>query len=175
MLILVTRLLDFGPGDDVNLYRKFKKSKTNNIMKTTSQTTRSFPKPIRFSLYVSAVVVLCFFNWVALQAQAPSKSLEISLADALVEEVEAEAEIEPWMLTFSEDYLANVETEITLEPWMLSFSKDYIADRESEIEIESWMLTFSDEYLVLNEAEIAVEDWMTSTFIWDTVYLLARK
>ena len=144
-------------------------------MKTTSQTARSFPKPVKFSLYVGAVVVLCFFNWVALQAQDPSKSLENCLAVALVEEVERDIELEGWMLTISDDYLAIVETQIQLEPWMLTLSNDYIADRELEIEIEPWMLTFSDDYLVKSDADIFVEDWMTSTFLWDTAYLLAMK
>lgn len=144
-------------------------------MKTISQTTRSFPKPVKFSLYVGAVAVLCFFNWVALQAQGPSKSIENRLAAALVEEVETEIELESWMLTISNDYLAIVETEIKLEPWMLTFSNDYIADREPEIEIEPWMLTFSDDYLVNGDTDISVEDWMTSSFLWDTAFLLARK
>lgn len=144
-------------------------------MKTTSQTTRPFPKPVKFSLYVGSVVVLCFFNWVALQAQSPAKNLENRLAAALVEEVEAEIEIQDWMLTFSDDYLAAAETEIILEPWMLTFSNDFIVDREPEIEIEPWMLTFSDDYLVKSETDISVEDWMTSTFLWDTAYMLARK
>jgi hypothetical protein len=144
-------------------------------MKTQSQTTRSFPKPVKFSIYVGAVVVLCFFNWVVLQAEGPAKNLENSLAAALVEEVEAEIELESWMLTFTDDYLTAVETEIQLEPWMLTFSNEYIADSEPEIEIEPWMLTFSDNYPVKRETEISVEDWMTSTFFWDTAYLLARK
>lgn len=144
-------------------------------MKTTNHSTRSFPKPFRFSLYVSAVVVLCFFNWVALQAQSPAKSLENRVAKALVEEVEAQIELESWMLTFSDDFITANEIEVRLEPWMLTFSDDYIADREAEIEIEPWMLTFSDEYLVKSETDIAVEDWMTSTFFWDTAFLLVRK
>ena len=144
-------------------------------MKTTSQITRSFPKPVRFSLYVSAVVVLCFFNWVALQAEDPAKSLENRLAAALVEEVEDEIEVQDWMLTFSDDVLAAAETEIRLEPWMLTFSDEYIADREPEIEIEPWMLTFSDDHMATSESDLSVEDWMTSTLLWDTAYLLARK
>jgi hypothetical protein len=143
-------------------------------MKTTSQTTRSFPKPVKFSLYIGAVAVLCFLNWVALPAQSPAQSLENHLAAALIVEVEAEIELESWML-FSDDYMATVESEITVEPWMLIFSNDYITDRESKIELEYWMLTYSDNYLVKRESEISVEDWMTSTFLWDTAYLLARK
>ncbi len=144
-------------------------------MKTTSQTTRPFPKPVKFSLYVGSVVVLCFFNWVALQAEGPAKSLESRLAAALVEEVEAEIEIQDWMLTFSDDYLTAAETEIILDYWMLTFSNDFIVDREPEIEIEPWMLTFSDDYLVKSETDISVEDWMTRTFLWDIAYILARK
>jgi len=123
-------------------------------MKTTNQITRTFPKPVKFSFYIGAVVVLCFFNWVALQAQGPSVSLEYRLAAALVEEVEEDIELENWMLTISDEYLANDETEITLEPWMLSFS---------------------DDYLIKDETDISVEYWMTSTFFWDTAFLLARK
>ena len=62
-------------------------------MKTTKQTTSTFPKPARFSFYVCAVVALCFFNWVALHAEGPSKKaskLENGLAAAIVEEPEAE-------------------------------------------------------------------------------------
>jgi hypothetical protein len=121
------------------------------------------------------VAVLCFFNWVALQAEDPGKSLENRLAAALVEEVETEIEVEDWMLTFSEDFLTAVETEIKLEPWMLTFSDDYIADREPEIEIEPWMLSFSDDYLATDESDLSVEYWMTSTFLWGAAYLLTRK
>jgi hypothetical protein len=143
-------------------------------MKTTNHTIRPFPKPARFSLYVCAVVVVCFLNWVAIQAEDPKNSLEVRLAAALVEEVEPEIAVENWMLTFSEDLLA-AEEEITLEPWMLTFSDDFIADREPEIEIEPWMLTFSDDYLAAAETPVAVEVWMTDTFLWNTAYLLARK
>jgi len=144
-------------------------------MKTSSQTNRPFPKPARFSLYIGAVAVLCFLNWVALPAQGTAKSLENRLAAALVEEVEADIELESWMLTVSEDYLTTAESEIILQPWMLTYADDYVTDREPEIEIEPWMLTFSEDYLEKNESEITIEDWMTSTFLWDTAYLLARK
>ena len=38
-------------------------------MKTAKQTTENFPRLGRLSLYICGVVVLCFFNWVALNAQ----------------------------------------------------------------------------------------------------------
>ena len=144
-------------------------------MKTTNQTTRLFPNPAKFSLYIGAVAVLCFLNWVTLQAQFPENSLENRLAAALVEEVEPEMEIEPWMLNISDDYLATIESEIILEPWMLTFSDDIIADSEPEIDLEPWMLTISEDYLASHEPDVTVEDWMTSTFLWDTAFLLARK
>jgi hypothetical protein len=144
-------------------------------MKTTSQTTRSFPKPVKFSIYVCAVAVLCFFNWVAIQAEGPAKSLENSLVAALVEEVEAEIEVESWMLTFSNDYIADREPEIEIEPWMLTFADDCLTTMETEIEVESWMLTFADDYMANSETDLSVEDWMTNTFLWDTAYMLARK
>ena len=93
-------------------------------MKTTSLTTRSFPKPFKFSLYAGAVVVLCIFNWFALQAQGPSTSLENRLAAALAEEAERDIELESWMLNISEDYLATADSEIKIEPWMLTFADD---------------------------------------------------
>lgn len=123
-------------------------------MKTTSQTTRSFPKPVRFSIYVCAVVVLCFFNWIALQAENSTKSLEKRLADALVEEVEAEIEVQDWMLSFSDDCLTAVETEIKLEPWMLTIYDNCLSKRENQL---------------------SVEHWMVNTLLWETAYLLARK
>jgi hypothetical protein len=144
-------------------------------MKTTNQSKRSFPKPARFSIYVCAVVVFCFFNWIALRAEDPKKSLENPLAAALVEEVEAEIELQDWMLTFSEDFLTADETEIKLEPWMLTFSNDYIADKEPEIKIEPWMLSFSDDFMETDESDLSLEYWMTSTFLWGTAYLLVRK
>ncbi len=144
-------------------------------MKTLKHTTSSFPAPFKISLYVCAVVVLCFLNWVALHAEGPTKKLENQLDDALVEEVEAEIEVQEWMLTFSNHLLTSVEPEIELEPWMLTFSNDFIADREPEIEIEPWMLTFSDDYMVVNETELHLEHWMINTFFWETATMLARK
>ena len=164
-------------------------------MKTRSQTTRPFPKPAKFSLYLGAVVILSFFNWVALQAQDPTGSIENPLAAAVVEEeaeiqlenwmlnvsdeymVDAEPEInlEPWMLTLSDEYLADAEPQIILEPWMLVFSDDFRADKEPELDIEPWMLSFSDGFLASGESKMTVEEWMTDTFLWDTAFMLAKK
>jgi hypothetical protein len=73
-------------------------------MKTTSQTTRPLPKPVRFSLYIGAVAALCFLNWVALPAQ------------------------ESWMLNVSDDFMTASDTEIEFESWMLTIARDIIVE-----------------------------------------------
>ena len=91
---LVTSMLDSWCHDDINLYQELQENKqTDNIMKTTSQTTQSFPETSRFIIYVFAVAVFCFFNWMVLQAQGQGKDAEIRLAAALFEEVEPEIEV----------------------------------------------------------------------------------
>ena len=144
-------------------------------MKATSKTTRPFPKPARFSLYLGAVLILSFFNWVALQAEGPSMSLENRLAAAIVEEVEAEIQLENWMLTYSDGFLADAEPGINLEPWMLTFSGVFTADSEPELDLEPWMLSYSDDLITSGESEMAVEKWMTDTFVWNTAFMLAKK
>jgi hypothetical protein len=143
-------------------------------MKTTSQTTQSFPETSRFIIYVFAVAVFCFFNWMALQAQPTARNHEIRLAAALFEEAEQEIAVAPWMLDFSYGLLTAGD-DIEFEPWMLDFSVDLTAEREPEIELEPWMLTFSDDCLVEAEPGLVVEDWMTNRFLWDTACLIARK
>jgi hypothetical protein len=136
-------------------------------MKTTSQTTRPLPKPVRFSLYIGAVAALCFLNWVALPAQGTAKSFDSHLAAAFVEEVETEVELESWMLNVSDDFMTANDIEIELESWMLNVSDEFMTASDTEIEFESWMLTIA--------RDIIVEDWMTNTLLWDTVFLLAWK
>jgi len=163
-------------------------------MKTAKQTTGNFPRPGRFSLYICAVMVLCFFNWVAINAQTVKKvnNYNSPLADALAEvdepaiqlqdwmmdfengylavNEEADLKVEPWMLSFSNDYMAGTEeTELKVEPWMLSFSHDYMTvTEESDINFEPWMINFEQRCLVVeNEDEFPVENWMISTCTWE--------
>ena len=67
------------------------------------------------------------------------------------------------------------EQTLKLEPWMLSFSNDYIADREPEIEIESWMLTFSQDYLARNEIEKIGSEVIPSKYRYKIHFFMFRK
>ncbi len=172
-------------------------------MKTAKQTTGSLPRPGRFSLYICAVMVLCFFNWVAINAQTAEKvnkfnsPLAVALAEVdepaiqlqdwmmdlengyLAANEETELNVEPWMLSFSNDYMAGTEeTELNVEPWMLSFRNDNMAGtEESDIKFEPWMVNFEQRCLVVeNEDEFPVENWMVSTCAWEcATSLLAGK
>ena len=150
-------------------------------MKTTNHITRNFPRPGRFSLYMFAVVVLCFFNWVALKAEDPIKKANTSgklLVIALAEEEEPALHLQDWMLDFENEYLAiNEEPEISVEPWMLSFSNEYMAATdEAEISYEPWMINFEQRCLLVDkEQDHQVECWMFSTYTWDCAQLLARR
>ena len=139
-------------------------------MKTAKQITGNFPRPGRFSLYMCAVMVLCFFNWVALNAQP---------AISLAEEDEPELQLEEWMMNLDRGYLTvNEDAELKVEPWMLSFNQDYMAGAdESAISFEPWMVNFEQRCLLVeDELEFSVEGWMVSTCTWEcAARLLARK
>lgn len=150
-------------------------------MKTANQTTENFPRPGRFSLYVCAVLVLCFFNWVALNAQTAKKVnvLNSQLAIDLAEVDEPVIQLQDWMMDFENGYLAvNEEPELNVEPWMLSFSQDYMAGAyDSEISFEPWMVNFEQRCLVVEEEQdFSVECWMVNTCTWECAgRLIARK
>jgi hypothetical protein len=141
-------------------------------MKTAKQTTGNFPRPGRFSLYICAVMVLCFFNWVALNAQTAKKvnNLNSQLAIALAEVDEPAIQVQDWMMHFENGYLAvNEETELKVEPWMLSFSHDFMAGtEESKISFEPWMVHFEQRCLpVEDEQDFPLEGWMVSACAWE--------
>ena len=150
-------------------------------MKTAKKTTGNFPRPGRFSLYICAVMVLCFFNWVALNAQTVKNvnNYKSPLALALAEVDEPAIQLQDWMMGFENGYLAvNEETELKVEPWMLSFSHDYMTGtEESDINFEPWMVNFEQRCLVVDsEDEFPVENWMVSTCTWEcTIRLIAGK
>lgn len=150
-------------------------------MKTAKQTTGNFPRPGRFSLYVCAVMVLCFFSWVALNAQTAKNvnTLNGQLTIALAEVDEPAIQLQDWMMDFENGYLAvNEESELNVEPWMLSFSHDYMAGAyDSEISFEPWMVNFEQRCLVVEEEQdFSVECWMVNTCTWEcTGRLIARK
>lgn len=150
-------------------------------MKTANQTTENFPRPGRFSLYVCAVLVLCFFNWVALNAQTVKKVnvLNSQLVIDLAEVDEPVIQLQDWMMDFENGYMAvNEEPELNVEPWMLSFSQDYMAGAyDSEISFEPWMVNFEQRCLVVEEEQdFSVECWMVNTCTWECAgRLIARK
>ena len=150
-------------------------------MKTAKQTTGSFPRPGRLSLYICGVVVLCFFNWVALNAQITrmADNFNSQMVTALEEEDEPAIQLQDWMMDFENGYLAvNEEPELKVEPWMLSFNQDYMAGAdESEISFEPWMVNFEQRCLLVeDEQDFPVEYWMVSICTWEcAARLLAGK
>jgi hypothetical protein len=150
-------------------------------MKTAKQTTGNFPRPGRLSLYICGVVVLCFFNWVALNAQITrmADNFNSQMVIALEEEDEPAIQLQDWMMDFENGYLAvNEEPELKVEPWMLSFNQDYMAGTdESEIIFEPWMVNFEQRCLLVDdEQDFPVEYWMVSICTWEcAARLLAGK
>jgi len=150
-------------------------------MKTAKLTTVNFPRPGRISLYICAVLVLCFFNWIALNAQNVKKvnNLEDQLSISLEVDDEPVIQLQDWMMDLETGYLVvNEESEMKVEPWMLSFSHNYLAGtEESEISYEPWMINFEQRCLVVEkEQEFEVEGWMVSTCTWEyAARLLAGK
>lgn len=120
-------------------------------MKTINKNNSTFPKPFRFAIYLTAVIIVGFMNWVALSANDPvmetTQALEIRLAEALVPLSDPEPELEEWLLSFSENIIregakskTNIETRLVealeiaedpqpeLEDWLLNFSDDMISE-----------------------------------------------
>ncbi len=150
-------------------------------MKTAKQTTGNFPRPGRLSLYICGVVVLCFFNWIALNAQITrmANNFDSQMVIALEEEDEPAILLQDWMMDFENGYLAvNEEPELKVEPWMLSFNHDYMVGAdEADISFEPWIVNFEQRCLLVeDEQDFPVEYWMVSTCTWECAFrLLARK
>jgi hypothetical protein len=151
-------------------------------MKTAMKIDQKFLMPGRFSLYIFAVAILCFFNWVVLNAQVTSTESKVNkqLALALDEADEPELQVQDWMMDFENEYLAvSKEPEIIVEPWMLSFSpaNHTASSDESEMGIEPWMVNFEQRCLVVDaEKDIPVSSWMVSPCTWEcAARLLARQ
>jgi hypothetical protein len=80
-------------------------------MKTAKNTKTSFPTPTRFSAYVLAVAVFCFFNWVALRTSNTdqvesnvNQTNEIAFLNAMG----LDTEFEGLTASFEEAYLAGI-------------------------------------------------------------------
>jgi hypothetical protein len=95
----------------------------------------------------------------------PDQVWEYRLKSALVEEPEADVELESWMVPTEMLESADPETELRLEEWMtwyygssLSF---LIVEPEPELELEDWMLDV--EYFIQEPAvedPVELEEWM---------------
>lgn len=120
-----------------------------NVMKTQANTNPTLPSPVKFSIYVIVVALVCFFNWNALKAsdypKEESQSLEARLEAALI---------------------PVAENEIILEDWMLHIADDLAL--ESEIVLEDWML-------IVPDPAPAIEDWMVNTETWVQIEFMATK
>jgi hypothetical protein len=115
---------------------------------------------------------MCFFNWIALNAQSTYKTYHAKsyLATFPAEGYEPDLQLQDWMLDFKHGYLAGAEDpEMKVEPWMLSFNLDYLARTDDcDIPFEPWMVNFEQRCLVVDaEPDNPLESWMVSTFTWD--------
>ena len=133
-------------------------------MKTQKTSNPPLPSPVKFSIYLLVVAAICFLNWNALKASdsdnGEAKTLEARLEAALVPVVEADIELEDWMLNIADEVA--VESEIILEAWMLNEEAYQFAESaETQIALEDWMLEVDGSLFAENtEPEIALEDWM---------------
>jgi hypothetical protein len=118
-------------------------------MKTINKNKSTFPKPFRFAIYLIAVTVVGFMNWVALSANDPNmesiQALEIRLAEALVPLSDPEPELEEWIISFSDNIISEeAKSETSLET-RLAEALETVEDPQPEL--EDWLLNFSDEFL----------------------------
>ncbi len=144
-------------------------------MKTQKNTNPTLPSPVKFSIYIIAVALVCFLNWNALKAsdfqKIETNTLEARLEAALVPVAEESIELEAWMLEVVDGCLfaENNEPEIALENWMLEIGGYLIAEStEPQIALEDWML-------IVPDTAPAIEDWMVNTETWIKVEFLATK
>ncbi len=74
----------------------------HKAMKTQNNTTQILPSPVKFSIYLIAVALVCFLNWNALNASdyiyVETEIMEARLDAALVPVTENEIVLEEWML-----------------------------------------------------------------------------
>jgi hypothetical protein len=118
-------------------------------MKTISNNKSTLPKPFRFTIYIIAVTIIGFMNWMASNANDPEMettiSLEARLAEALIPITEKEPELEDWILSLSESITSESdESKSTLET-RLAEALEIIDDPEPEI--EDWIMNLSDDIL----------------------------
>lgn len=118
-------------------------------MKTINNNKSNFPKPFKFAIYLIAVTVIGFMNWIAISANDPgletTQSFETRLADALAPLSDPEPELEEWILSFSDNIISeNDKSESSLDS-RLSEALEPVEDPQPEL--EDWLLNFSDNML----------------------------
>jgi hypothetical protein len=117
-------------------------------MKTISNNNRNFPKPFRFAIYVVAVTIVGFMNWMAISANDPvmesSLKLESRLSEALAPLPDPEPELEEWILKFADDFKKNKQTKNSLETRLAEALEPA---EDPEYELEDWILTLSEDIL----------------------------
>jgi hypothetical protein len=150
-------------------------------MKTAKQTNQHLPRFFILFLYMCVVAILCFFNCMAMNAQAGQvdKHVNHPLYAVPGEVYEPDLELQDWMINLEYGYLsAGSEPEISVEPWMLSFSPDYMKNPAdtSEIGFEPWMVNFERRCLRVDaEDDIPVASWMVRTSAWERYTDLLTK
>ena len=115
-------------------------------MKTINNNKSNFPRPYKFAIYLVAVTIVGFVNWVALSASdlesASSQSMETRLAEALAPVPDPEPELEEWILSFTSDVTSqSADSETNLES-RLAEALEPVEDPEPEL--EDWLLNFAE-------------------------------
>jgi hypothetical protein len=117
-------------------------------MKTINKNKSNFPKPYKFTIYLIAVTIAGFMNWVALGANdagmAPTESLETRLADALAPVPDPEPELDDWILSFADDNASkSADSENNLES-RLAEALEPVEDPQPEL--EDWLLNYGEDF-----------------------------
>ena len=115
-------------------------------MKTINKNKSNFPNPFKFAIYLIAVTIIGFMNWVATNANDPAiehtQSFETRLAEALVPISDHEPELEDWLLALSDKIISDSEEANTSLESRLDEALEPVDELEPEL--EDWLLNFSD-------------------------------
>ena len=114
-------------------------------MITIIKNKSSFPRPFKLAIYLTAVTIVGFMNWVAISANDPEKeatpNLETRLNEALVPISDPEPELEDWIMSLSANIInESFESENSIET-RLAEALEPIDDPQPEL--EDWLLIFS--------------------------------
>ena len=118
-------------------------------MKTINKNKSSFPRPFKFAIYLTAVTIVGFMNWMALSANDPAiestQAFETRLAEALAPLSDPEPALEDWIMSFSDNFISeSIESETNIET-RLAEALEPVEDPQPEL--EDWLLNFSDDII----------------------------